>query len=122
MAIGPGAKARALRDGREKSLNYDNGGDIMRSNEAIKGRQRQWWWCRWWRSSVDGIDGRCWCATPRGGNREWKGVKARVTQAGSRISVTGHRAEPNEQPGDLCAGDDTVRVPGIIAVRGQQLL
>lgn len=57
------------------------------------------------------------------GGREggWR-VKARVTQAGSRISVTGHRAEPNEQPGDLCAGDDTVRVPGIIAVRGQQLL
>lgn len=36
-AIGLGAKACALRDVREKSLNYDNGADIMRSNEAIKG-------------------------------------------------------------------------------------
>jgi len=36
-AIGLRAKARALQDDREKSLNYDNGADIMRSNEAIKG-------------------------------------------------------------------------------------
>lgn len=36
-AIGLRAKACALRDVREKSLNYDNGADIMRSNEAIKG-------------------------------------------------------------------------------------
>lgn len=36
-AIGLRAKACALWDVREKSLNYDNGADIMRSNEAIKG-------------------------------------------------------------------------------------
>jgi hypothetical protein len=34
-----------------------------------------------------------------------------------RISVAGHRAEPNEHGGDLCVGDDTVRVAGIIAAR-----
>lgn len=58
-AIGLRAKACALRDVREKSLNYDNGADIMRSNEAIKGWRRQWRWRR--RASVDGIDGRCRC-------------------------------------------------------------
>lgn len=36
-AIGLRAKACALWAVREKSLNYDNGADIMRSNEAIKG-------------------------------------------------------------------------------------
>jgi len=96
-AIGLRAKACALRDVREKSLNYDNGADIMRSNEAIKG----------WRqgsggsgavaaaASVDGIDGRCRCC----------GV-ARVTRP--RIVLVLLATEPSRtSTGDLCVGDDT---------------
>ena len=43
----------ALWDGCEKSLNYDNGADIMRSNEAIKGWQ---WRRRRWRPAAVATD------------------------------------------------------------------
>lgn len=61
-------------------------------------------------ASVDGIDGRCRCC----------GV-ARVTRPRVVLVLLATESSRTSM-GDLCVGDDTVRVAGIIAVGGQQLL